>query len=145
MMEPHTPFTRQDLQWRGLRSAAPTPDTAAIGRRFSFPWARDNAEEDDDDDGAGGAELKVNTRANAALQAVSEEEMDADVDANATPLGHKVAKEGEEEGQQGEESEFSKWFWEHRGENNRAWKKRRREALKAERQRENRRTGRKVV
>jgi hypothetical protein len=141
MKEPHTPFTRQDLQWRGLRSAAPTPDTAAIGRRFSFPWGRDDAEDEEESDVGAGVELKDNTRANAVLHALKKDEMDAEVDANATPLGR---KEGEE--RQGEdESEFSKWFWEHRGENNRAWKKRRRDALKVERQRENRRTGRKVV
>lgn len=41
----------------------------------------------------------------------------------------------------GEETEFAKWFWENRGDNNRAWKRRRREAAKEERQRENRRKG----
>ncbi|BAE65516.1 unnamed protein product [Aspergillus oryzae RIB40] len=40
-----------------------------------------------------------------------------------------------------DESEFTKWFWEHRGDNNRAWKKRRRDAAKEQRQRENRRKG----
>ena len=35
------------------------------------------------------------------------------------------------------ESEFSKWFWEHRGETNRAWKRRRREAAKEKRQKDN--------
>ena len=35
------------------------------------------------------------------------------------------------------ESEFSKWFWEHRGETNRAWKRRRREAAKDKRQKDN--------
>lgn len=39
------------------------------------------------------------------------------------------------------ETEFAKWFWENRGDNNRAWKKRRREVAKEERQRENRRKG----
>ena len=34
------------------------------------------------------------------------------------------------------ESEFSKWFWEHRGETNRAWKRRRREAAKEKRQKD---------
>ena len=44
-------------------------------------------------------------------------------------------------GAEGEETEFANWFWENRGDNNRAWKKRRREAAKEERQRENRRKG----
>lgn len=37
------------------------------------------------------------------------------------------------------ESDFSKWFWENRGETNRSWKRRRREAAKDKRQRGNRR------
>ncbi|KAL2218048.1 suppressor protein SRP40, partial [Thermoascus aurantiacus ATCC 26904] len=40
-----------------------------------------------------------------------------------------------------EQSEFEKWFWEHRGENNRAWKRRRRQAAKEKRQSENRKKG----
>ena len=44
-----------------------------------------------------------------------------------------------------EESTFRKWFYEHRGDNNRAWKKKRREAKKVQRQRENRRATRRVV
>ena len=40
-----------------------------------------------------------------------------------------------------EESDFVKWFWEFRGQNNRAFKKRRRDAAKESRQEENRRTG----
>jgi hypothetical protein len=36
------------------------------------------------------------------------------------------------------ESDFQKWFYEHRGETNRAWKKRRKVAAKETRQRENR-------
>ena len=48
-------------------------------------------------------------------------------------------KGGELDGAKGEkeESEFSKWFWEHRGETNRAWKRRKREAAKEKRQKEN--------
>lgn len=34
------------------------------------------------------------------------------------------------------ESDFSKWFWEHRGETNRAWKRRRREAAKEKRKKD---------
>lgn len=152
---PHTPFTRQDLQWRGLRSAAPTPDTAVIGGRFAFPW--ENSNEEEEEDAEAGAELNDNTKANAATHAYDGEDENEDdnvgmAEANSTPLGTRALRsgisslgaEGEDDGE-GEESAFAKWFWEHRGENNRAWKKRRREALKVKRQRENRRLGRKVV
>ncbi|RAL07461.1 uncharacterized protein BO97DRAFT_473681 [Aspergillus homomorphus CBS 101889] len=40
-----------------------------------------------------------------------------------------------------EDSDFVKWFWGNRGDNNRAWKRRRREAAKEQRQRENRSKG----
>ena len=134
--EPVTPFTQRDLEWRGLRSAAPTPDTAAIGRRFSFDWRKGSQEVDHDDgeelsDG-GVEETSKNTRANAGAP---------DVDGGEEEGG----KAGEDDGEGGEEgegeSEFRKWFWEKRGDINRAWKKRRREALKAKRVVENRKVG----
>jgi len=46
---------------------------------------------------------------------------------------------------QKEESPFAKWFWENRGENNRTWKRMRREAMRDKRKRENRRIGRRIV
>jgi hypothetical protein len=54
----------------------------------------------------------------------------------ATPITRSETKAGLKE-----DSEFTKWFWENRGDNNRAWKKRRRDAAKEQRQRENRRKG----
>ena len=39
------------------------------------------------------------------------------------------------------DTEFAQWFWENRGDNNRAWKKRRRDAAKEQRQRDNRKKG----
>jgi hypothetical protein len=133
---PSTPYTQRDLEWRGLRSAAPTPDTAAIGRRFSFDWRKGSqevhdAEDDDEEMGDADAQaeqqLSLNTKANASharLPDVAEEGEEA-----------VAAAEGEEEKP---ESEFRKWFWENRGDLNRAWKKRRRDALKAKRHTENR-------
>ncbi|KAK5277165.1 hypothetical protein LTR16_010151, partial [Cryomyces antarcticus] len=115
---PQTPFAHQD---RGLRSAAPTPDTAAIRRSFSVPWATKALEEQD----------------------VEDEEM-ANLDVGAPSLVDEptpnitVPQESDEK----PESDFAKWFWEHRGDTNRAWKKRRREAMKQKRQRENRSFGR---
>ncbi|TKA74308.1 hypothetical protein B0A49_07603, partial [Cryomyces minteri] len=121
---PQTPFAHQDLRYRSLRSAAPTPDTAAIRRSFSVPWATKALEEQD----------------------VEDEEM-ANLDVGATPPVDKPTPNIAVPQESGEksESDFAKWFWEHRGDTNRAWKKRRREAMKQKRQRENRSFGRRAV
>ncbi|QIW95760.1 hypothetical protein AMS68_001278 [Peltaster fructicola] len=108
-VQPQTPHTKQDLDWRGQRSAAPTPDTAAIDGRFDF---RFSGAEDDIDEG--------------------------------TPTQQSaVASQRQDSPQQ--ESAFRKFFYEKRGDTDRAWKKRRREAKKLQRQRENRRLSRKIV
>ena len=121
-MPPQTPHTKQDLEWRSIRSAAPTPDTAAIGRHFSFPFA----EEDDDEDDEGEAE-----------EGQDAEMLDAD---QAAPGATQANGQG-----RGEESAFRKWFYENRGDLNRGWKKRRREERKSKRQQENRRLNRRVA
>ncbi|KAF1921149.1 hypothetical protein BDU57DRAFT_509786 [Ampelomyces quisqualis] len=128
---PTTPFTERDLEWRGLRSAAPTPDTAAIGHRFLFDWRKGSNEgddEQDDNDDEAEQQLSQNTKANAAskLADVAEEHEDE----NNVETGAGADEKPE--------SEFRKWFWENRGDLNRAWKKRRRDALKAKRHTENR-------
>ncbi|KAJ5491532.1 hypothetical protein N7539_003099 [Penicillium diatomitis] len=87
---PFTPFAKKDLQFRGLRSAAPTPDTAAVNRRMNWTGS----------------------------EGFDEEDVEPVID---TP----VSKTREQE-EPKEETEFAKWFWENRGDNNRAWKKRRR-------------------
>jgi hypothetical protein len=128
---PLTPFSREDRATRSIRSAAPTPDTAAIGRKFSFSFM--DIDKDNDED------------ANEDAEAGAEND---NSDTGEVGLGVEGAGNihPERQGQvEKEESEFSKWFWEHRGENNRAWKKRRKEAMKGKRQRENRRIGKKVV
>jgi hypothetical protein len=107
-----TPFTTRDLQMRGQRSAAPTPDTALPTRRF-FAESVSPSSKNADDEG---------------------------VDFSHLPSDSAPSKDTEPR----EESEFAKWFWEHRGENNRAWKRRRREALKEKRQRENRQKGHRI-
>lgn len=101
---PQTPFTKNDLQNRGLRSAAPTPDTALFNRAVS--WNMDQAEP-----------------------------MGVEEDPYTTTPVPKAGTGSTEE------SDFTKWFWENRGDNNRAWKKRRRDAAKEQRQRENRKKG----
>ncbi|KAI8937019.1 hypothetical protein NX059_006242 [Plenodomus lindquistii] len=148
---PTTPHTQRDIEWRGLRSAAPTPDTAAIGRRFSFDWRKDSVEgddddddeEDDDDDGEAHEQLNLNTKANASatkarLAEVAEEEEEEE-EGEGEDCEDAIAGAEGKEGKQ--ESEFRKWFWENRGELNRAWKKRRRDALKAKRHSENKKMG----
>ncbi|KAJ5677415.1 uncharacterized protein N7477_003048 [Penicillium maclennaniae] len=100
---PFTPFTKRDLQDRGLRSAAPTPDTSMVNRRLN--WNENDEEEDED-----------------------------------SPIDTPVSK-ARDSGAPKDETEFAKWFWDNRGDNNRAWKKRRRDAAKEQRQRENRKKG----
>ncbi|BCS21367.1 uncharacterized protein APUU_21799S [Aspergillus puulaauensis] len=101
---PLTPFTKGDLQGRGTRSAAPTPDTSQVTRTINW-----NTPEDSDN--------------------IGEEYLVTD-----SPVPRSVASSKID-------SDFAKWFWENRGDNNRAWKKRRRDAAKEHRQRENRRKG----
>ncbi|RDW66496.1 hypothetical protein BP6252_10131 [Coleophoma cylindrospora] len=46
---PMTPYTQQDFEHRGLRSAAPTPDTTHASKRFIWPNENDDDEDEDDD------------------------------------------------------------------------------------------------
>ncbi len=114
---PMTPYTRQDFESRGIRSAAPTPDTAHPNRRFK-PWEQeeeDIAEDGDEDD-------------NNAPEDAEDEDEDEDA-------GDAGAQAG---GANGEPtSDFQKWFWENRGDINRSWRKRRKTAGKEKRYREN--------
>ncbi|KAF2872123.1 hypothetical protein BDV95DRAFT_606683 [Massariosphaeria phaeospora] len=140
---PVTPFTQKDLEWRGLRSAAPTPDTAALGRRFSFPWRKGSQEDDDvDDDAEAGAQLSNNTKANSSTThlpgLVEEDEEDEEMDDAEAGTEAEAGAEEDEERKGEDESEFRRWFYENRGDTNRAWKKQRRDALKAKRLSNNR-------
>jgi hypothetical protein len=99
---PLTPFTQRDFEYRGIRSAAPTPDTAHPNKRFVWPTNNDDDEEDEEE--------------------------------ASSPIREPKGKEKEAE----PESDFQKWFWENRGNVNRAWKKRRKVVAKEQRQRENR-------
>lgn len=112
---PHTPYTQQDIRQRRLRSAAPTPDTAAPGKTFGDLWTgkTDDDESDEDDN-----ERKSET-------------------GTFTPTAANIDVTWQGPKEEAPESDFSKWFWEHRGETNRAWKKRRRECAKEKRQRDN--------
>lgn len=115
---PHTPFTQQDFRQRRQRSAAPTPDTAAPGRTFENVWETrsesDNGDDDDDQD--------------------DDDDENEDDDSAQKAVNGNDHSEGKEGSGEKPESDFSQWFWEHRGETNRAWKRRRREAAKEKRQ-----------
>ncbi|KFY75200.1 hypothetical protein V499_04824 [Pseudogymnoascus sp. VKM F-103] len=109
---PMTPFTTQEFSSRGQRSAAPTPDTAHPHRKhFSWP-----AEEEDEGD--------YNTADSPTRKAGASGEADPNAKEETDP-----------------NQDFQKWFYENRGETNRAWKKRQKEVKKEVRQRENRRRG----
>lgn len=141
---PFTPQTQRDIEWRGLRSAAPTPDTAAVGRRFSFAWRGGSndpshgSESEDGEPDEEGKTLESNTMANASsglpLADVAEENEEEDAGE-----GEDAKAGAETNGEAREESEFQKWFWENQGSLSRGWKRRRREAVKGKRSVENRR------
>ena len=121
-----TPKSRAEPRW--TRSGAPTPDTAYGRRRFSFSRGvidvDDKLDEEDEDDDEEGRETKG--------------------EGDAGESG--ASDDGEEKGEAPrDQSAFEKWFWENRGANNRAWKKRRREALREARKRENKRLSKKIL
>lgn len=123
---PMTPFTQHDFINRGLRSAAPTPDTAHANKRFDA-WPSDNAYDDDAD-----AHPDPTTPLTGRKIRFEEE-----AESGNTAEGTK----SQEQSDPAAASEFQKWFYENRGEANRAWKKRRKTAAKEKRQRENRKRG----
>ena len=160
--DPQTPFSSQDARGRRSRSAAPTPDTAAIGKRFSFSLGRgeqgsnshydDIYEEDEnynyDDNYDDMAAVNEPAYVPTQKKQYNNHWENSNDHVNETAVGaneQKVVIKPLADDVEGEETAFSKWFWENRGDSNRGWKKRRREVLKVGRQRENRRLGRKMV
>ncbi|KAK5633359.1 hypothetical protein RRF57_009073 [Xylaria bambusicola] len=118
---PMTPFTKQEFEFRNIRSAAPTPDTAHPSRSFNFWASQDSVEDAGLDEGSP-----------TKLDDVAEEQDGQDED---------VEMEGnmaDEPSSQTPASDFQKQFWESRGDLNRAWRKRRKAAAKEKRYRENR-------
>ncbi|POS80113.1 hypothetical protein DHEL01_v201485 [Diaporthe helianthi] len=110
---PMTPFSKQDFEWRGMRSAAPTPDTAHPSR-YSRIWPlRDDRE--------------------GSLGIPEGEEHDDHLD---SPVGARQASDGKGE-PTNPSTDFHKWFYENRGDLNRSWTKRRKTTAKQKRYREN--------
>ncbi|KAI9843159.1 MAG: hypothetical protein M1838_002747 [Thelocarpon superellum] len=123
---PQTPFTQRDFQERGIRSAAPTPDTAAPGRQFLFPWR--DGDDDMDDDGEGERAPRKGAGKASPSHLAPPPLFDA-----APGEGAGAGTEAEAGAQKG----FEETFWERRGETNRAWKRRRREVGKERKKRDN--------
>ncbi|RSL77556.1 hypothetical protein CEP51_008981 [Fusarium floridanum] len=113
---PMTPFTRQDIEWRNVRSAAPTPDTAHPSRMRNF-WTD---EQDDDAD-----------MADALREAEQEHDEDDEKQEAAAPAPGS--------------SDFQAWFWDNRRDLNQSWMKRRKTAAKEKRHRENKARANKAV
>ncbi|KAK4223728.1 hypothetical protein QBC38DRAFT_487033 [Podospora fimiseda] len=109
---PMTPFTRQDFELRGIRSAAPTPDTAFPRNGRFKPW--DDPSEDIEEDEEG------------------EDDEGSQKEGDRASVGQSGDGDGERP-----TSDFQKWFWENRGDLNRSWRKRRKTATKEKRYREN--------
>lgn len=101
---PQTPYTQQDISQRRQRSAAPTPDTAAPGKTFGDFWEGNSDISAEDE----GMEIE------GGFKSESDE---------ATPKKRRDHPQ----------SEFQKRFWEQRGETNRGWRRKRREATKEKR------------
>jgi hypothetical protein len=137
-----TPFSRRDTYYRGIRSAAPTPDTAAPWKRLPILWPN-GIHGEDDDETAGDEEADSNDDdTNIPPQELSNDSGPAtaaspnsdDWDALASlPKDKEVDEKG-----------FEELFYESRGEMNRAWKRRRREMSKEKRKRENKAKERKT-
>ncbi|KAI2617933.1 hypothetical protein GGS26DRAFT_393796 [Hypomontagnella submonticulosa] len=115
---PMTPYTKQDFEYRNVRSAAPTPDTAHPSRTFNL-WPRPGSA-DDIPEGNEDEEEQEDDDENIAMAGTSSQGATADGD-KQTPV-----------------SDFQKQFWESRGDLNRSWRKRRKTASKEKRYRENR-------
>lgn len=107
---PATPFTSNDMRSREVRSAAPTPDTAHPSRFTGF----------------------------AGLMASRSSSDKSKNDDLPDPAGSDPSLPVPEKSDVPMQSDFEKRFWAERGQNNRAWKLRRKTALKEQRQKDNR-------
>ncbi|KAL7951607.1 hypothetical protein V8C42DRAFT_304612 [Trichoderma barbatum] len=123
-LAPMTPFTSQDYEWRNVRSAAPTPDTAHPSRMQRFWGASPEKDVEMEDDVA-----------NALREEQEEEGMGEDEDDEGSAA----------QGRQSATTDFQKWFWENRRDLNRSWMTRRKTAAKEKRHRENKARASKAV
>ena len=136
---PQTPFTQRDYLSRRQRSAAPTPDTAAPSKiGFGPLWRGHGGDDESSESGEGEQdEGQENEREHEKAKKSSTGKAGEGSSMSAPADGKNAG--------QPQQSEFAKWFWEHRGETNRAWKRRKREAAKEKRHKENKEREKNVV
>lgn len=133
---PQTPFTRRDLDARGLRSAAPTPDTAAIGKRMRVPWMARSVTRSLSRSRSGSllpegrGDTIVEERMEEVVQGTGADGEEEEEEEGKGGEDERGEKQGKNEGGKAAQTEFEKQFYEQRGELNRAWKKQKREASK---------------
>ncbi|TFB07278.1 hypothetical protein CCMA1212_000467 [Trichoderma ghanense] len=134
-LAPMTPFTRQDFEWRNVRSAAPTPDTAHPSRAQRF-WGTESPDEDVEmeDDVANALREDYYPEENEEGEGQGEDDDDDD-EGDAGPA----------QGRHSATTDFQKWFWENRRDLNRSWMTRRKTAAKEKRHRENKARASKAV
>ncbi|OAA50667.1 hypothetical protein NOR_01117 [Metarhizium rileyi] len=113
---PMTPYTRQDFEWRNVRSAAPTPDTAHPSHVI---W---------------GPQEENGTQTADAIEEADEE-----------PEEEKEEEGGSPAPGQARSSDFQTWFWESRSELNKSWMARKKSAAKEKRHRENKTRASKAI
>ncbi|KAJ2902945.1 hypothetical protein MKZ38_010597 [Zalerion maritima] len=115
---PMTPYTRQELEFRNVRSAAPTPDTAHVNKTFKFWPSQEDVEEEDE----GG-------EADADMMDVSQTE------------NHRQDEEEDEGDGTSKVAGFEEDFYAQRSELNKAWRGARKTSRKEKRYRENKSRG----
>ncbi|KAL7910811.1 hypothetical protein GGI35DRAFT_445669 [Trichoderma velutinum] len=123
LVPPMTPFTSQDYEWRNVRSAAPTPDTAHPSRMHRFWGASPEKDVEMEDDVAN------------ALREEDQAEEEGEDEDDGSPA----------QGRQSATTDFQKWFWDNRRDLNRSWMTRRKTAAKEKRHRENKARASKAV
>ena len=138
---PMTPFTKQDFEFRNVRSAAPTPDTAHPTRSFNI-WPRadtlDETLEEEDEGGDEEGGKRPNDTGDREDTSMADASPSGRGGSSAAPANNADddVDDADEDGAP-PVSEFEKQFWESRGDLNRKWRRRRKMAAKEKRYREN--------
>ncbi|KAL6875231.1 hypothetical protein J3F83DRAFT_730412 [Trichoderma novae-zelandiae] len=134
-LAPMTPFTQKDYEWRNVRSAAPTPDTAHPSRAHRFWGPSPDKDVEMDDDVGNVLQEDYHEDYHEEQEQAEGQEDDEDDEEEASPAQQR----------QSATTDFQKWFWENRRDLNRSWMTRRKTAAKDKRHRENKARASKAV